>query len=80
MIGRPDWFTKKNFGIGIRPKSWQGWVYILIAIALILFTRWQSYWDWSDLIRNTVTVVLVAVVVIDAIHIMYVLNKNKGNE
>ena len=80
MIGRPDWFTKKNFGMGIRPKTWQGWVYILIAIALIVFVRWQPYWDWSNQVRNTITIVLAAVVALDAIHIMYILNKNKSKD
>ena len=41
MIGRPDWFKKKYSGIGIKPKTWQGWVYFLIAIALIAFVWWQ---------------------------------------
>ena len=81
MIGRPYWFTKKNFGFGIRPKTWQGWVYILIAIALILFVRWQPYWDWSNQVRNIITIILAAAVVLDAIHIMYIINKNnKSNE
>jgi hypothetical protein len=81
MIGRPDWFTKRNFGIGIRPKTWQGWAYILIAIALIVFTQWQSFWEWSSQIRNTIAIVLAVMVVLDAIHIMYILNiKNKGNK
>jgi hypothetical protein len=81
MIGRPDWFTKKYFGIGVRPKTWQGWAYILVAIALIAFVWWQPLWDWSQQTRNTITIVLAAVVVLDTIHIMYILNKNnKGNE
>ena len=80
MIGRPDWFTKKKFGIGIRPKTWQGWAYLLAAIALIVFVMWQPYWDWSYQTRNTITIVLAVVVVLDAIHIMYILNKNKDNK
>jgi len=79
MIGRPDWFTKKKFGIGIRPKTWQGWAYLLAAIALIVFVMWQPYWDWSYQTRNTITIVLAVVVALDAIHIMYILNKNNKN-
>ena len=79
MIGRPDWFTKKNFGIGIRPKTWQGWAYLLAAIALIVFVMWQPYWDWSYQTRNTIAIVLAVVVVLDAIHIMYILSKNNKN-
>jgi len=81
MIGRPDWFANKRYtGMGIRPKTWQGWAYILVAIAMVASVRWQPYWDWSQQVRNTITIVIAAVVVLDAIHIMYILNKNKGNE
>ena len=79
MIGRPDWFTKKNFGFGIRPKTWQGWVYLLAAIALIVFLRWQTFWDWSEQVKNIITIVLAVIVVVDAVHIMYILN-NKDRE
>jgi hypothetical protein len=81
MIGRPEWFTNKRYtGTGIRPNTWQGWVYVLVAIAMVAFVRWQPYWDWSQQVRNTVTIVIAVVVVLDVIHIMYILNKNKGNE
>ncbi|MFC2159626.1 hypothetical protein ACFLQS_02800 [Actinomycetota bacterium] len=79
MIGRPEWFTKRNFGFGIKPKTWQGWVYLLVAITLIVFLRWQSFWDWSEQIKNIITIVLAAVIIIDVVHIMYVLN-NKDKE
>ena len=29
------WFTPKNYGNGFYPSSWQGWLIILIALALI---------------------------------------------
>ncbi len=80
MIGRPDWFKKKYSGIGIKPKTWQGWVYFLTAIALIAFVWWQPLWDWSDQVRNTIMIMLIVVMVLDTIHIMYLLNKNEGNE
>ena len=71
---------KKYSGIGIKPKTWQGWIYFLIAIALIVFIWWQPLWDWSDQVRNAITIILIVVVVLDTIHIMYLLNKNEGNE
>jgi CDP-diglyceride synthetase len=80
MIGRPDWFAKRNFGIGIRPKTWQGWIYVLVAIALIVFIVWQPFWDWSNQTRNILIIAFVVTLVLDAIHIMNLLNKNKkGN-
>ena len=79
MIGRPDWFTKRNFGIGLRPKTWQGWVYILVAIALIVFLRLQPFWAWSEQTKNTLSIAWAALVVLDVIHIIYLLNKKGGN-
>ena len=29
------WFTPKNYGCGFYPSSWQGWLIILTALALI---------------------------------------------
>jgi len=79
MIGKPDWFDKKIFGFGIRPKTWQGWVYLLMAIVLIVFARYQPFWECSDQIKNIATIVLVAIILIDIIHIMYVLNKKNNS-
>ena len=36
MFGKPEWFAKKKLGWGLRPKSWQGWVYTLIWAAVII--------------------------------------------
>jgi hypothetical protein len=78
MIGRPEWFTTRRYtGIGLRPKTWQGWVYIAVAIVLVIFIRWQSFWGWSMQTRNILTIAWAVVLVLDAIHIIYVLNKGK---
>lgn len=37
MIARPEWFTRRKYGgWGLTPKTWQGWVYIAIVIAIPL--------------------------------------------
>ena len=37
MFGKPEWFGKRNFGIGSFPVTWQGWAYFLgWGIALLL--------------------------------------------
>ena len=80
MIGKPEWFTYRIFGWGLRPRTWQGWAYILAALLLIIFIRWQSFWNWSMKTRNILTIGLAVVLVLDAVHIIYVLNrKKKGN-
>jgi len=35
MIGKPGWFTYRIDGWGIMAKTWQGWVYMGIFIALV---------------------------------------------
>ena len=34
MFGKPEWFTYRSTGWGIAPKTWQGWAYVGVAIAL----------------------------------------------
>ncbi len=36
MFGRPEWFTKRIAGWGIAPKTWQGWVYMLVFTAIFI--------------------------------------------
>ena len=79
MIGKPDWFTNRRYiGIGIRPKTWQGWVYVLIVVALVVFIRWQPFWEWTVQTRYMLTITWAVVVVLDVIHIMIILNRKKG--
>ena len=36
MFGKPEWFVKKKLGWGLRPKTWQGWVYTLTWAGIII--------------------------------------------
>jgi hypothetical protein len=33
MIGKPEWFTYRFGGWGLRPRTWQGWVYVAGLVA-----------------------------------------------
>jgi CDP-diglyceride synthetase len=34
------WFGPKRFGIGISPKTWEGWVCVIVyCLAMLLFRR-----------------------------------------
>jgi hypothetical protein len=38
---KPGWFGPKRFGIGVAPRSWQGWVVSLGAVAVLAAVmRW----------------------------------------
>ncbi|MCX6793112.1 MAG: hypothetical protein NTY12_03720 [Candidatus Falkowbacteria bacterium] len=41
MLGKPSWFMRRKYtGWGFTPRTWQGWVYILVMILpFILITK-----------------------------------------
>jgi hypothetical protein len=66
MIGRPEWFTYRVFGWGIRPKTWQGWVYLagfLGVIALVSILPVPGA-------RKYLFAVAIAILTLDALIIM----------
>jgi len=36
MFGKPEWFTYRSAGWGLAPRTWQGWVYCLVATVLFV--------------------------------------------
>lgn len=38
---RPIWFKAKTYGYGWYPATWQGWLIILIWIALLSLNAWR---------------------------------------
>jgi hypothetical protein len=67
MIGKPGWFTYRTFGWGIAPKTWQGWVYLAAFAALFGFIIALGFNLRAQL---WVTGVVLAVLVLDVLHIM----------
>lgn len=72
MIGKPEWFKYRTFGWGVAPKTWQGWVYVIIlafvlgGITAMGFNNAISQWLFAGVI---------AIVIIDVFHIMLQLSK-----
>ncbi len=78
MIGKPGWFTTKRYtGWGIRPKTWQGWVYILVAMVVFIFIYYQPWWDWGFQIKRTLVIIWITLIIADALHIAFTINKKK---
>jgi len=76
MIGKPQWFKKRKYtGIGITPVSWQGWIYVGVIIAALIFIRFQPFWVWSDQVKNILTGIWAVIVIADGIHIFSRLKK-----
>ena len=76
MIGKATWFQRRKYsGWGLTPKTWQGWAYaFLIAAPIAIF---QALPYWSDEVRIMATVVWVAVIALDVIHIMANMNSDE---
>ena len=36
MFGKPHWFKPRTIGWGLNPITWQGWVYSLIWVAVLV--------------------------------------------
>jgi hypothetical protein len=72
MIGKPEWFTYRIFGWGLAPKTKEGWLYILIAIAIAagiaLIPMEESY-------RIALIVGFIAILVMDVVHVMTQLSR-----
>ncbi len=45
--GRRPWFGPKRVGFGIRPQTWQGWLVVLIVLAVftaVLIVTTTHHW------------------------------------
>ena len=69
MLGKPAWFQRRKYGgWGIYPKTWQGWVYIVVAIAVFVLIQ---YLPIANIQTKTIAMLVVAaIIVLDIIHIM----------
>lgn len=74
MFGRPEWFTYRTLGWGIKAKTWQGWVYMGLFLALLIGPNYLPIDDHlKSLIRATVfglflTDVIIIWVQLDKVH------------
>lgn len=72
MIGKPEWFTYRIFGWGVRPRTWQGHVYTLAIFFSIFLIELLPV---ANGIRRWCFGILVGLVVLDIILIMTQLDK-----
>lgn len=72
MIGKPEWFTYRIFGWGLRPRNWKGFLYIIIFLALFgLITILPI----SETIKMWSLGILISVIVLDTLVMMMQLSK-----
>jgi hypothetical protein len=75
MIGNPEWFEIRKCGWGIKPRTWQGWFYVmmllvpLIAVALVPELSYQK--------RLTLSIIWLVLVSVDAMSIMFSIKRDE---
>lgn len=68
MLGKSHWFQRRKYtGWGLTPSTWQGWIYLLVAIALIMLTQVLPV---EETFRTTLMFGLIVILVLDIIDIM----------
>ena len=70
MFGKPHWFKPKRFGWGLTPVSWQGWIYVLIWILLLLGPYLWVLFTAGLWPATALESVLIALLVVDTWHIL----------
>lgn len=76
MIGQASWFQRRKYsGWGLTPKTWQGWVYILI-LALLSFSIY-NFPGLAQNIRTLATYIFISLICLDLLHIMATLKKDE---
>jgi CDP-diglyceride synthetase len=78
MIGKQEWFQRRKYlGWGLHPKTWQGWVYILVFILLAIIIQFLPL---VNITKFIVTSVLILILLIDVIHIMITMKKDERDK
>lgn len=76
MIGKAEWFQRRKYsGWGITPKTWQGWVYLILLF--IPFIAFQILPFWSTKVRIIGTMIWLAFILLDASHIMMTMKSDE---
>jgi hypothetical protein len=76
MIGKYEWFARRKYtGWGIVPRTWQGWLYIVLAI--IPFAALQLIPNISNKTRIIGTGIWAILVIIDTLDIMFRMKRDE---
>lgn len=74
MIGKPEWFTYRIFGWGVRPRTWQGWAYLAAVatsmglIKLLPIANAIRMWCFGSLVGLVVLDVILIMTQLDKVH------------
>jgi len=79
MLGNPNWFRRRKYtGWGITPATWQGWLYVIGCLSLIIIVFGAMHWlDIRLEYSIAASAFLLALIVVDGTLIMCRLNKDE---
>ena len=72
MIAKKEWFKPRVAGWGLRPTTWEGWLYVLIAI-LLFFGALNL--PLPDLPRIIIAGAVMALFLVDSMIVMFEMYK-----
>ncbi|MFA6065296.1 MAG: hypothetical protein WCW44_06040 [archaeon] len=76
MIGKPEWFERRKYGgWGLVPKTWQGWIYLAVMVAIVFAIQMVPIFDSNT--RLLVTLIWAAILVIDTVDMMIKLKRDE---
>ncbi len=76
MIGKAEWFQRRKYGgWGISPKTWQGWLYLLVVFGSFFILQALPFWDVRT--RVLVSAFWMAFLLFDVTHIMASLKRDE---
>ncbi|MBR9678588.1 MAG: hypothetical protein GOU97_04830 [Nanoarchaeota archaeon] len=75
MFAKPEWFKRRKYtGWGLTPATWQGWVYILFMIGVLIV--FNSF-DLSQGLRLGFNAFWIFIILIDLVDVLRNLKKDE---
>lgn len=76
MFAKAQWFQKRKYGgWGLSPKTWQGWVYVIGFVAVMVAI--QSFGFISEEVKKIVSGLIIGLFILDILRIMFQLKKDE---
>ena len=73
MIAKKEWFKPRIAGWGLRPITWEGWLYVAIVIALIFGALNLPV---NDIARIVIAGIIMVVFLVDSMVVMFMMYKS----
>ena len=79
MIAKASWFKIRKFGgWGVSPKTWQGWAYVGLMVAILFII--QVMFTWDAQLQLYITIGWVGFILLDLIPVMVMMNKDEREQ